>query len=204
MLAAGTAFGPTIRASAPRRRLGIVQRDDPRRADVERFIAGVYRRHYGARVAHWAPTLVTLSLDGRLVAGAGYRRADESLFLERYLERPIEAAIAAHAGRRIDRGQVCEVGHFASMQPGAGRRLLLLLARHLADVGFAWVASTATRELRAMLSHVGLHPFALAPADPMRLGASAQDWGRYYEHDPVVVAGDLARGLTALETQRKR
>jgi len=49
--------------------LDVVSQDDPRRQVVEGFIAGVYRDHFDASVASWAPTLVTLSHGGRLVAG---------------------------------------------------------------------------------------------------------------------------------------
>ena len=40
---------------------------------------------------------------------------------------------------------------------------------------------------------------------PTRRGCpqDAAGWGRYYEHDPVVVAGDLARGLASLERHRR-
>jgi len=186
----------------PRRRLDRIARDDARRPAVESFIAGIYRERYEASVEHWAPTLVALRTDDRLVAAAGYRRADTPLYVEHYLDASVEQAIAALTGHRVERRQVVEVGHFASAQPGEGRRLLLLLARHLAGTGCRWVVSTATRELRELLIRVGLTPFALAPADPSRLPGGASGWGRYYDHAPVVVAGDLARGLAALERKR--
>lgn len=185
------------------RRLDTVACDDPRRRAVEGFIAGVYRTHYDARIPHWAPTLVTLCTGARLVAAAGYRRADTPLYLEHYLDAPVEEAIAAHAGHRVERRDIVEVGHFASVQPGEGRRLLVMLARHLAGTGCRWVVSTATRELRELLIHVGLTPYALAPADPARLPGGGAGWGRYYEHAPIVVAGDLPRGLATLEKRRR-
>lgn len=194
---------PSDPLRTPRRRFDVVPQDDPRRHVVEGFIAGVYRDHFDASVASWAPTLVTLSHGGRLVAAAGYRGAESPLYVERYLDAPVEQAIAAHTGHRVAREHVVEVGHFASVQPGEGRRLLLQLARHLADLGGRWVVSTATRELRELLVCVGLTPYALAAADPSRLTGDAAGWGRYYEHDPVVVAGDLPRGLASLERHRR-
>jgi hypothetical protein len=176
-----------------------IERDDPDREEVERFIAHVYRRHFGARIAQWAPTLVAQRIDGQLVAAAGYRSAREALYLEHYLDAPVEQLIAAHAGTRVDRRDVVEVGHFASTRSGEGRRLLLHLARHLAHAGFLWVVSTTTQELRTLLGHLGLDALALAPADPRRLGAEALDWQRYYDHTPVVVAGHLPRSLPTLD-----
>ena len=200
MFAAAPASCPfNATATAPRRRFATIARSDPRRMQVERFIGGVYGRQYGARIDRWAPTLVTLCTDGRLAAAAGYRRAIEPLFLERYLGLPVEDAIAAQAGHRVARRNIVEVGHFVSTLPGEGRRLLLALARHLAGQGCHWVVSTATRELRVLLTRMGLRPFALAPANPRCLGDEAADWGRYYDHAPVVVAGDLAGSLATLE-----
>jgi hypothetical protein len=190
--------------SAPSRRsLETIAADDPRRGEVEHFIASVYRRHYDARPAHWAPTLVALRIDGRLAAAAGYRRAHGALFLEHYLDVPVEAAITVRTGRRVARHDVCEVGHFASERAGEGRRLMLMLAHHLHGLGVRWVASTATRELRELLLLLGMTPHALAVADPARVPGGGTTWGRYYDHAPVVIAGDLRRGLAVLERRRK-
>lgn len=199
MTAAAACPTAPLPARTARRRFCTAETGDPARAGLEAFIAGVYAAHHGARVAHWAPTLVALETDGGLAAAAGYRRAASPLYLEHYLDVPVEAAIAARTGHRVDRSTVCEVGHFASNQPGEGRRLLLLLARHLARIGCRWVVSTATRELRELLIGIGLTPYALAPADASRLPDGAAAWGRYYDHAPVVVAGDLLRNLAALE-----
>ena len=185
-------------------RLATFARDDPLRAEVEAYIDGVFRERYDARIAAWAPTLVATCSNGQFLAAAGYRRATEALFLERYLDMPIEEAIAAHAGERVSRQQIFEVGHFASRQAGEGRRLMLLLGLHLARNGCRWVVSTATRELRALLLRTGLTPFALAAADPGRLAAGAADWGSYYDHAPVIVSGDLARSLAILVKRRPR
>ena len=189
-------------ASGPE--LAVASAGAPARDRLEAYVAAVYRSHYGARVTHWAPTLVALAAERRILAAAGYRDGAEALFLERYLDAPIERAIAAHTGTRVERREIVEVGHFAAEQPGDGRRLLPVLARHLAERGYRWVVSTATRELRVLLARLGMRPLALARADPAVLGADAADWGCYYEHEPVVVAGDLLRSLPVIEGGRRR
>jgi len=178
--------------------------DAPDRARLESYIAGIYRSHYDARIGQWAPTLVGLAAEGRVLAAAGYRDASGPLFLERYLEAPIEAVIAARTGTRVARSEIVEVGHFAAGQPGEGRRLLPVLARHLARLGYRWVVSTATRELRVLLAHLRMRPLALGRADPDELGADAAQWGCYYDHEPIVVAGDLLRSLPLIEQGRHK
>jgi hypothetical protein len=171
----------------------------PQRAAIERHIAAVYRARFGARVAGFAPVLVGLPIDGRIVAAAGYRRAFESLYLERYLDGPVEAAIRSRTGAAIDRAHIVEIGHFASTRHGAGRRLMTLLARHLLSVGARWAATTATQELRLLYDRLGLQAWWLADARPGAVGEQASDWGRYYEHAPAVLAGPIARNLAILE-----
>jgi hypothetical protein len=168
------------------------------RARIEAFIQTVYRIHYGAEIRHWAPSLVGLAKDESLIAAAGYRRATERLFLECYLPAPVEQVIAAKAGARASREAIFEVGHFASSRHGAGRGLLIALGRHLAAEGCRWVVSTATFELRALFDRIGVRVVELGPANAAVLGHEASSWGSYYEHAPIVIAGELDTGLAAL------
>jgi len=180
--------------------------DDPQRPEVEAFIRSVYAQRFGAQLQSFAPQLVSLrDADGRIVAAAGYRGAQsQALFLERYLSEPIEAALARHAGPAPAREHVVEVGHLAASRPGEGRRLILLLGPHLAALGFQWVVSTLTEELRHLFVRIGVTPLALGAADPAALGDQAADWGRYYAHRPVVLAGHLPLALRILARRRQQ
>jgi hypothetical protein len=115
------------------------------------------------------------------------------LFLERYLPAPVEAVLAAHVNVSLKREAIVEVGHLAASRNDAGRRLIELLGPHLAAEGFEWCVGTVTQELRRMLARLGITPLALGSADPAALGEEALHWGRYYEHQPVVLAGRLRR-----------
>lgn len=165
------------------------------RVEAQRFVQRVYAAHYDATVRTWAPVLVTLEEDGAVQAAAGYRVAAAPLFLERYLPQPVEAAIARHAGARVARGSIVEIGHFASARPGAGRRLMALLGRHLAGQGHAWAVSTTTEELRLIFRRLRMRTVELGRADPAMLGDGAADWGSYYEHAPLVMAGEIRGNL---------
>lgn len=167
---------------------------DAARPEVEAFIAAVYRARFGAEVRHFAPVLVALrGPDGALIAAAGTRpAADGPLFLERYLDAPVEQHLGA------PRQRIVEVGHLAAVQAGAGRRLIARLAPLLVAQGHQWVVSTLTEELRHLFLRLGIAPQALGVADPALLGDEAAAWGRYYDHRPVVGAGALAPALQAL------
>lgn len=178
----------------------VMPQDHPRRESVERFIHRVYATHYGADVRHFAPLLVAqCNVEGEFVAAAGYRPAGaEPLFLERYLGAPVQALLGGKAPQQPRRERIVEVGHLAADRPGEGRRLILRLGPHLAAQGFQWVVSTLTEELRQLFVRLGIAPLALGVADPAVLGADAAAWGSYYDHRPVVLAGQIELALQAL------
>lgn len=184
--------------------LGVHPPGDPARAEVEAFVRAVYRDHFGADVRAFAPTLVSLRDPlGTIVAAAGYRAAvDGPLFLERYLDAPIEARLAASGASRPERMRIVEVGHLAAGVPGEGRRLILMLGPHLAARGFRWVVGTLTEELRHLFMRLGIAPMALGIADPSVLGADAAGWGSYYDHRPIVLAGQIEEALARLARRR--
>lgn len=174
------------------------------RADVEQFIRAVYRERFAADVRHFAPMLVSAAdAEGRIVAAAGYRTgADEPLFLERYLARPVQELLAGPGTQVVPRHRLVEVGHLAATRAGAGRQLIAPLGAHLAAAGFQWVVGTLTQELRHLFLRLGIAPVALGVADPALLGEAAAAWGSYYDHRPVVLAGNLELALQALARRR--
>ncbi len=134
--------------------------------------------------------------DGRIVAAAGWRcAAGGPLYLERYLDQPIEAALAPLTGLVPRREHFVEVGNLATSRPGASLALMLALAHHLDQLGCQWVVFTATSALLGVFSRLRMPLLALAQADPARLGGEATAWGSYYETRPVVVAGKLRLAL---------
>ena len=187
---------PPGRRSDDLRVLRIHPGTDPARGAVERFVADVYQRAYGARVPGFAPMLASVVEGGRIVAAAGWRPAGERLYLERYLDAPVEACIARRSGRSAPRRtSIVEVGHLASTQPGEGRRLLVRLGLHLASIGFDWMVSTATPGVRATFERAGVHGIVLGPATREASGADGAAWGSYYADGPSVIAGELLPNL---------
>ncbi len=183
----------------PETTLHICRENDPERAQVEAFIHAVYAQRYGAQVRHFTPVLVFLRDASGIVAAAGYRQAHASpLFLERYLDAPVETLLGAGNGLEPERKSIVEVGHLAAARAGEGRRLILLLSAHLAQQEFVWVVSTLTRELRSLFLRIGVTPVTLGVANPAALGDDAVNWGSYYEHSPLVLAGHLPQAMRRL------
>lgn len=176
---------------------------DSGRDRVESFIREVYQRKFNARVGEFAPMLIALEQQHTIVAAMGLRSGKESpLFLEQYLDTSIEEAIRTLGFHQVSRHHIVEVGQLAAMQAGQGRQLMRAVVPLLADLGFQWVASTVTHELRHLLIRLGIVPFTLGIANASRLGENAKVWGSYYDHSPVVVAGRIQPALEAMYRAR--
>ena len=174
----------------------LLETDSERRGEAEHFIRTIFDQRYGARVSVFAPFLLMLEQAGHPVAVAGWRgAATEPLFLENYLDAPIEAILRAQTGQELRREQIVEVGNLASEKAGGSLQVILHLARQFVEAGHEWVVFTATQELIGIFAKLGLPLLALAKADPSRLGVAAADWGSYYESAPVVVAGRIRLAL---------
>ncbi|TXT40208.1 MAG: hypothetical protein FD135_1519 [Comamonadaceae bacterium] len=174
----------------------------PRRQEAEDFIKRIFADRYNAKVTSFTPNLMVLEQRGAIVAAAGWRSAkDSALFLERYLDTPIEQAMAHLAPSPISRDRIVEVGHLAAQRPGSSIFLFRAMASYLHAEGFEWVASTATQELVGIFSKLGLPPLALAAANPERLNGLASNWGSYYDTQPIVAAGRIKAALQRMNAQ---
>jgi hypothetical protein len=193
---------------APRRRvppgrLEHLGRSHPRRACLERFIAEVYLRRYGARIDHFAEHLIAFQDDaGNWLAAAGYTPATAApLFLEQYLDVPAEAALTAHIGAPVARRQLVEAGNLAAVGAGAARTMIVALAVLLHRLQLGWVVLTGTRLLLNSFVRLGLPPIALVHASPQRLPDRGSSWGSYYQTGPMVVAADVAAAFLSLQAR---
>ena len=167
---------------------------------VERFIRDRFFEDYRAKLTNLMPRLFSLS-DGsdRMVAAFGLREAASSrLFMECYLDEPIEDRIERLVARKVSREHIIEVGNLAAL-PGGARSMIGLLTRHLYELGFEWVTFTGVAVVRAAFLRLGLNPLVIAQATPDRLSATERlAWGRYFEGRPIVMAGHIPNGYRML------
>ncbi|CAN5707320.1 hypothetical protein BH11PSE1_BH11PSE1_16340 [soil metagenome] len=172
----------------------------PERLRVEGFLEAAYDRAFRGRIRNHYPTLMSVQdRRGTILAAVGFRFAGLGpLFLEQYLDEPVEVAVARRLEVCADRGAVAEIGNLASHSPGASLFLFLALARHLDQRGCTYAVATATRQLRRSFARVGFATQLLTRAEPTRLPGTAADWGAYYSRDPEVLAGAIAPALPAL------
>ncbi|TDF82636.1 thermostable hemolysin [Pseudomonas sp. H9] len=175
---------------------------DPQRPLFEAFIQQRFHKAHGADIHAFMPELFGVhDSAGGLCAVVGVRRAHlEPLFLERYLDEPIEPLISAAAEQSVDRVGIVEVGNLAANDTGSARLSIIAMTYVLAMGGLEWVAFTGNIGLVNSFHRLGLKPVTLCAADPARLGEEHKHWGSYYQSKPWVHVGNIRAGFIHLRT----
>ena len=171
--------------------------------NIFEFVQHRFALHHGARIQQLLPWQCTLSDEqGTLLASAGLNPASAGpLFLEHYLESPVEQQLACALQQPVLRDDILEVGNLAALD-GRARLLILALIQYLVEQRYRYVVFTATDQVRGLFHSLGLQPHFLQAAR-RELVPQPENWGRYYDHDPKVVAGDIRQGFQLLQ-QRPR
>lgn len=168
------------------------------REDVEDYVRMRFAGHHNASISHFLPQLVSLGRDGRPCAAVGMADASRGpLFAETYLAAPIETLISQARGDTVGRGEILEIGNLVSSWKGSSLLLFVFLSELIDQLGYRFAAFTATREVERLLAKLGYAPVVLADADPACLPDAGASWGRYYNHRPRVMFGDVRPAVQA-------
>lgn len=181
--------------------IGFSWPDAEDRPELERFIYNSYRLAYGARVKQFMPLLVSLRNEkGDLLAVCGFRHSGaEKLFLETYLDQPIEATISAKTGGKVAREDIVEVGNFAAFRPGMARHMIAVLAAYVHETGAKWIVFTATPGMRNAWVRLGIGLIPICKADKERLDPDRrEEWGSYYDGSPTVMVSNVPDNYSIL------
>jgi Thermostable hemolysin len=168
------------------------------RTSVEELIARRYAEEYQATLRFEYPDFQAQKCCGETKAALGYRRADVgALFLETYLDAPVESVLQDALGRNFARRDIVEIGNLASCNAPA---MVALWAKTANDLGSdAEIAiAVLTAPLRVMFGRLGIPLTEIAPADPARLCGNMREWGAYYKNAPLICAGLIAEGQERL------
>lgn len=161
------------------------------REEVEAFITKVFFQAYGANIKNFMPLLIALrDVNHHLVATFGMRKAKNTpLFLEQYLDDPIEKVISNSLNQTVLRTDVTEIGNLAVMNPRNSGILIAHVIQHSIEAGVHWCVATAHHTLQNGLIKGGVDVFPLHAVNPNRLPADElADWGSYYDNQPQVIA----------------
>ncbi len=201
VLSARAAQAPATPPALPK--VCLVQRTDPKRQQVEQFIAAGFAEVYSADIQQFMPQLLVVTARDALQAVLGVRAGQsEKLFVEQYLDVDISFALR-DIGVTTGRVQIAEIGNLYA----ANRRYTLLLfvvaAYALFQAGFRHLVCCATPQVQNLLSRHGLILQALAQGDPSRLTGDASAWGTYYQSHPTVCHLDLTQAMQLIHADAK-
>lgn len=178
--------------------------DDPERYRAMEYVAEQFKAAHGANVHDFMPLLLGMSCQGQFSAVSGIRPATHHpLFSEQYLDQPIQTVLGEIRGTAVQRREVAEIGNLVATQIGASQLLFLMLTMMMHRTGFDWVVFTGTPVVIRGLERLGFKLERLCPADPAKLTSSRpEDWGRYYQQRPEVVAGNVPDGISMLSEHK--
>ncbi|MFF7752776.1 thermostable hemolysin [Streptomyces sp. NPDC007971] len=115
------------------------------------------------------------------------------LFLEKYLDLPIEDLIRADGQTVTGRHEIVQLGSVASVRATAGAELFKALTVVLWGLGCRYAVMTSTRRSLALQKRLGIVFNPIAEADPTRLDAGELErWGSFYDQRPLVVYAVIA------------
>ncbi len=158
-----------------------------------------YRKAFDARLCAYMPAFMALMQGEHILSLCGYHCAEDGpMFLEQYLDMPAERALSKEFGCSVARKQLIEFGQLASFANGLSPLHFYLMTEKLVSLGYEWCIFTATDPLYALMKRLGLQPVVIAEADPTCIPDANRIWGRYYEYQPRVFAGNLKTGLARL------
>lgn len=166
-------------------------RDASDRAEIEQFIANIFYQACGAKVRFFLPTLMSLrDLDGKLIAACGIRSAGtERLFLENYMDQPVESLLSERTGSTVLRNDIVEIGNYSVAEMGMSRLLISAIFDQLHATSKQWAVFTAVQLVRNALIKQNIFPKILCDAGIECLPDEEQsEWGDYYEQNPQVMA----------------
>lgn len=165
----------------------------PQRFELEQFVRTGFARAYDARIHSFMPILFGLrDANNALVAAAGCRpAAEQALFLEQYLDAPVEQLLQTKLDAELTRADIVEVGNLVGETAGATRVLIGAMGRWLGAMNYQAVVCNVTNTVANAFRKHGIPLAALVAAEKSRLGAAAADWGRYYDQPCTVMAARI-------------
>lgn len=173
-------------------RFSVGDRQSALRQELETAIRQGFDAHFGACIEGFMPALASFELQGNK-AIIGYRPASaEPLYLESYLDEPIDILLANVTNEPVSRSDIVEVGQLVVQDRRVVEPLFRALVPYLLGQGYRWICFTGTHKIRRLLAHTGFAGLTVAYASESAVSGSGDRWGSYYSNDPQVIVGKLS------------
>ena len=177
--------------------LDVFAKTSPGRTDVESFIINGFQKSYNASVSVNMPWVLAIK-DGQFKAALGIRSAVNPLFIEQYLDTPIENVIS-NVASNVSRDEIAEIGNLYSNAKRFTLPLFLVTAVSLFCNNYRYMVFSGTEHVLKLIQKIGVDTRFIVDADQNKLNPSTDDWGSYYHTNPKVVSISLASVMSIIE-----
>lgn len=157
---------------------------------IGRRTRAAYRCAFGANIEPVFDRYLELGIPPATLTLGFSTASDAPLFLEQYIDKPVQQVLAQRTRRPVDRRRIIELGHLVGDGDNQLRRLIPALACWTDQQAAHFVVIVLTDRIAQRLTELGVRLMHLADARAERV-ADHLRWGRYYLHRPAVYAVDL-------------
>jgi hypothetical protein len=163
--------------------------EDKQRSEIEQFIKQGFFKSYQAKISVTMPHLFALC-NGTYKAALGIRSGKHDLFIEQYLSGTIEQQTLFEKNS-IDRKDIVEIGHLFSNTPRFTLPLFMITAVSLFYLNYKYLVFSGTEKVVNLIAKSGVNCSLICDAHVSKIQMSTDEWGRYYDTKPKVIAVSL-------------
>ena len=186
-------------------KVGLYLKRCPGRQAIENYISNKYFQTHHAFLTEYLPILVGFHGMGGFLGAYGLRPGQyRPMFLEQYLDSPVEQQVASFSKKPVDRCALIEIGNLAITRRGYGSFVMVVMAMAIAEAGYEWMVFTVTEQVERLMNRLGFEPHYLVNADPDCLDGDKSCWGSYYENHPRVMVGNLKVARQVITDNERR
>ncbi len=168
--------------------LGLYGKENPDHDVVEDYIYRSFKKKYSANVKYSFPYVLTLNYKKRICAAAGIRLAESGpLFLERYLQYPVEQETGMCFKTAVRRESIVELSNIISVWRGNNKLLLMLLIDLLHKVNREWLLLLSNREVEDALKKINFTTIRLSDISAKILNGEKEQWGSYFNDNSRII-----------------
>lgn len=170
----------------------LIQKEDTRYREICDFVCNQYKQHFNCDLRHFMPNHLVLQKGDAVMAVAGFRNASTGpLFLEQYLDEPVEDLLLEKMNQFRNRDEIVEVGGFAAVDRLSALQLMLHLSAQLNELEYKTLVCAANKPIQQCLKRSGFSWVVLGEARADRVSQQENDWGSYYRSKPALLAGNI-------------
>ncbi|SFB97082.1 thermostable hemolysin [Pseudoalteromonas denitrificans] len=168
------------------------------RAQLQSFITEGFEKAFDAHVSSFLPLLIQLG-DSKPRATLGLRSARSALFIEQYLNAPIEKLILS--SKPVLRNEIAELGNLYSSNRRFTVPLFMTMAVSLFLADFKYLTFSGTDQVRTLLTKLDVSFVELKDAKQDALKEGMNDWGDYYLHAPKICVLKLSNIMALINSK---